>query len=347
MSLTPISDSATFRQWRDVCNVIITTIGTQLSTIPIPNDITRSINNLKDRIGNLTDLNTTSKTSIIIALNEVNNKIGTLSNLTTTVKTNIVSAINSLVAIVGPLSNLNTELKNDIVTATNEVVARISDTTDSFEHNHGRISNEVSKVLTSSSVLNLKLAPYNASTLSAVSKFIDNNTDFGGDEGSLSSDSLSLITALGTKAGRTGKRYGSEFYILNIASGDETSDVITHISKNYHPCISNDSIVLHRIGSYVTWAGWVRLKTLNTGSNNGILIGRTGITTYIDNVAQAGVYLLTTASDWVHVRQTKLLTTEYENFIPAIASNDLDVVQIALPGYFKGLINTGMHKGLI
>ena len=347
MPLTQILDSYTFRQWRDECNAIITAIGSQLSTIPVPDNITSSINNLKDKIGVLTDLNTTSKTSIVLALNEVNSKIGTLSSLNTSIKTNIVASINSLITVIGSLSSLNTESKSDIVTATNEVLDRISDTTDSFEHNFGRMSDDITKVLTASSISNLKLKSYNASTLTATSKFIDNNTDFGGTAGSLNVDSLSLVDALDTKAGRTEKRYGSEFYILDITSGNGTIDAITHNSKTYHPCISNDSIVLHRIGKYVTWTGWVRLKTLNTGSNNGILLGKTGITTHIDGVVQAGVYLLTTASGWVHVRQTKLLTTEYENFIPAIASNDLDVVQIALPGYFKGLINTGMHKGLI
>lgn len=54
------------------------------------------INALTNAIGNLNNLSTIDKTSIVNALNELNNSIGDLNNLTTTDKTSIVNAINEL-----------------------------------------------------------------------------------------------------------------------------------------------------------------------------------------------------------------------------------------------------------
>lgn len=49
-----------------------------------------------NKVGSLSTLNTTDKSSAVAAINEVNNKIGVLSNLNTTNKTDLVSAINEV-----------------------------------------------------------------------------------------------------------------------------------------------------------------------------------------------------------------------------------------------------------
>ena len=55
-------------------------------------------------------------------LTAIENKIGTLSNLNTTAKTNLVAAINELVSNQGALSSLSTTTKTSLVAAINEAV---------------------------------------------------------------------------------------------------------------------------------------------------------------------------------------------------------------------------------
>lgn len=85
--------------------------------------------NVKDgRVGDLTSLTTTSKTSIVSAINEVKTasstnttNIGTLSNLTTDDKDTLVHAINDVDHAVGSPNNLITHSKTNLVSAINEL----------------------------------------------------------------------------------------------------------------------------------------------------------------------------------------------------------------------------------
>lgn len=86
-------------------------------------------------IGDITNLQTTNKSSLVAAVNEVNTNssnnathIGTLSSLTTTEKTNLVGAINEVdneaddnKTNIGTLANLTTIEKSNLVGAINEV----------------------------------------------------------------------------------------------------------------------------------------------------------------------------------------------------------------------------------
>ncbi len=101
------------------------------------------INAIKAFIGDLNDLNTIDKTSVVNAINEVlsdigavDTKIGNLANLTTTDKNSVVDAINELVTTIanavlaidttiGDLSQLVTSDKTSVVAAINEVAAAL------------------------------------------------------------------------------------------------------------------------------------------------------------------------------------------------------------------------------
>lgn len=76
---------------------------------------------VKARVGTLSSLLTTAKTSLVAAINEVVGSIGTLSSLTTTAKTSIVAAINEIVGNIGALTSLTTTAKTSAVAAINEV----------------------------------------------------------------------------------------------------------------------------------------------------------------------------------------------------------------------------------
>lgn len=88
-------------------------------------------NNNETNIGNLSNLETTDKTSIVNAINELKGKtdgIGNLSNLTTEANTNLVSAINEVDAHadsnnqnIGTMTNLETTIKTSLVGAINEL----------------------------------------------------------------------------------------------------------------------------------------------------------------------------------------------------------------------------------
>ena len=91
-------------------------------------------------IGNLTDLTTITKTSLVSAVNEVEGEvttnttsisanttaIGTIANLNTSDKSSLVSATNEVNTKIGNLSNLNTYSKANVVSAINEIEAKTS-----------------------------------------------------------------------------------------------------------------------------------------------------------------------------------------------------------------------------
>ena len=108
---------------------------------------TNNASNAMTSVGNIANLNTTTKADVVSAINEVvgnvtdnsadivvnsNNittnttSIGTLANLSTITKTDLVSATNEVNSKVGNLSNLNTTYKNDVVGSINEVKADIN-----------------------------------------------------------------------------------------------------------------------------------------------------------------------------------------------------------------------------
>lgn len=65
------------------------------------------VENLENITGNLTNLTTINKTSLVDAVNEVNSNIGMLTELETTDKTNIVNALNELVGVTVDGANKN------------------------------------------------------------------------------------------------------------------------------------------------------------------------------------------------------------------------------------------------
>lgn len=80
-------------------------------------------------VGDLSDLNTTAKSSAVAAINEVLGDIGTLSNLETTTKSSIVAAINEIVESYIPIvitannvSSLPVTVNNSAIKADMEII---------------------------------------------------------------------------------------------------------------------------------------------------------------------------------------------------------------------------------
>ena len=95
------------------------------------NELTSRLENgdlIADYVGLLRDLNTQNKTNIVAAINEVNNNVGPLSLLEIDEVTNVVSALNYLNEVVGQLGNIGDGDFDNIIDAINSKVARIGDT---------------------------------------------------------------------------------------------------------------------------------------------------------------------------------------------------------------------------
>ena len=89
---------------------------------------------INDAIGDLDDLTTSDKSSIVSAVNELVTTIGNLADLTTTDTSSIVSAVNELVTTIGDLADLTTSDKSSIVSAINELVSSIGSVTASMAY---------------------------------------------------------------------------------------------------------------------------------------------------------------------------------------------------------------------
>ena len=102
-------------------------------------NINTAISNTNTNIGDLSNLATTDKDSIVEAINELNSAIasantliGTLSSLRTDVKSSLVGAINEVdthtdtnTTAIGTLSSLQTTSKTNLVSAINEVLGKV------------------------------------------------------------------------------------------------------------------------------------------------------------------------------------------------------------------------------
>lgn len=108
-------------------------------------------------IGDLTNLTTTVKSSLVSAINEVDGEtaqIGNLSNLTTTANTDLVSAINEVDAeadtnttAIGTLANLETAVKTNLVGATNEVNSKVGNLSDLITDSKSNTVSAINEVL--------------------------------------------------------------------------------------------------------------------------------------------------------------------------------------------------------
>lgn len=99
------------------------------------------LNQVLDTIGNLQELTTSDKTSIVNAINSLVTVIGDLQELTTSNKTSVVNAINSVLSDlntkigdlntkIGDLQELDTTDKTSVVNAINSVHSNLTDLTD-------------------------------------------------------------------------------------------------------------------------------------------------------------------------------------------------------------------------
>lgn len=337
-------------------NELLLSIGdlTSLATTNQTN-LVLALNEIHGELGDLTSLTTTANTDTVVAINEVDADIGDLTTLTTTATGSAVAAINELDAENGDLSSLNTTEQGSLVGAINEVDLESMEAKQvpypNSEPTGGRnASDNLSTIaVTTFDASSGLMAAYNSATFNAGAQFINDNANYGGGGGTMGADMSTLVAALGTKGGRTNQRYGYEFYMNDITSGANTQNGQVHLTLNYYPIVNNDQRMLAPIGREVTFMCWIKLKTLNTPANNGMVLGdgSANQAIYIDGASVSNPYLLTTAAGWVHYKEVLTLDQEFVEFFPAIYANNLDVVQMALSVVTAAEVGHSMHVGLV
>ena len=346
MAIDQVNTKTKFSEWMDITNEIIVNSGDLLDLTTIAKDsLVNAVNELDSEIGVISTLTTTNKDDLVSAVNELDediNDIGDITTLTTTDKSNTVNAINEHDIEIGDVSTLTTTDKDSLVDAINELDANLIPNPDVYYQNetNGRFATETGIIATTFDSSTL-FTTYNTSTLAEGHKFIDDNNDNGGSSGAMSADAVSLTTFLGTK-GRTELRYGFEFFILNITGGAGVNDGILENGTTYYPLTTSSSIYLNAIGNVLTWSGYIK----NDDAVNDLLIGNADCTTYIDGISQANPYELTLAEGWVHVIQTITLTKEYYNLFPAISGLSTSLAKIALSGLYRAE-NLSVQLGVI
>jgi hypothetical protein len=128
VTTTPIQTASTSSDAGTLTVIVNDIIERLASTVTLSNSN-------EGAIGNLSQLDTSVKTSIVAAINDLVSKfdsgelvstyIGQLSNLNTTVKSNVVAAINEVNNKVGDITALETENTGSLVEAVNEIFATV------------------------------------------------------------------------------------------------------------------------------------------------------------------------------------------------------------------------------
>ena len=183
-------------------------------------------------------------------------------------------------------------------------------------------------------------ATYNGSTFAECGKFIHDNTDNGGSAGSMTASTNALLTAIG----RTGSsaRYGVEFRICEITAGSGTGASTVFGAETLYLCSINGDALIAGPGTMCSILYWLRATEGNIG-----LWATDGGTIYIDGVAQAGNYTLTTAAGWVHVMYVQPIALGYDSGFPRIYSASGRTAQIALPFLARGFAMPSIHTAPI
>ena len=172
---------------------------------------------------------------------------------------------------------------------------------------------------------------YNGATLASAGKYIYNSSTYGGAAGAVNTVIQMFIASMG----RIGSpaRYGIEFYALEITAGGSTaastggSDGVTR----YLLTVCDKAIFCS--SGYATFVGWVYVSS---GS------AHIGEPYYMDGVLQpAGAVLPTDRA--VHIRVVLYAAEGYTSRFPGLYTSTDAVVNIAIPAFFTGLVDTGLH----
>lgn len=180
------------------------------------------------------------------------------------------------------------------------------------------------------------IVTYNGSTITNDgSKFIHNNSTNGGTAGALTSTVVALLSAMG----RTGNnaRYGNEFFVAQLNAGTGTGGSISTPDGTLY-LMTGGSAAFASAENYETFVGWVRVRP----GSNPFYVQKIG-KLYIDHVEVTGATYKFADNTFHHVRAIVQMAAGYDGGFPHFYSTSGTVIDIAVPGFFHGLVDPGLH----
>lgn len=178
-------------------------------------------------------------------------------------------------------------------------------------------------------------APYNGSTIVDGGELIYNNNNNGGTSGTMNADVVALTQAMGTSA----LRYAVEFHIATLTQGTAVNLPLTATNgATTYLSTVNNSQAIYSADAWTTFVGWLRAKT-------GTLTFRYPF--YMNGELKGAGFAITPAMGFVHIRMIQQQSTGYSNAWPGIQATIGAEIQIALPAFFNGLVDPGIHKSPI
>lgn len=184
-------------------------------------------------------------------------------------------------------------------------------------------------------VQSLFFTPANGATVTNDgSKFIYNNTTNGGSAGNLTEPVTSLLTKLGRSGGDA--RYGTEFYVAQITVGAGTANPLATPDGTLYQVLNNLASFMSAKND-MTYVAWMRCRS---GGSPLYFLKRAQL--YIDGMAQPGNAKLPD-NDWHHVRAISGNVRGYDAGFPFLYSGAGTIIDVALVGYFTGLVDVGIH----
>lgn len=176
------------------------------------------------------------------------------------------------------------------------------------------------------------IVPFNGTVVSEAGKFIYDNNNYGGTAGLMVAEVEELLAAMGI----TGyiSRYGVEYYIAQymLGTGRSIAAVGTDNVTRYLLAANNYSTVFG-VNNYSTFVAW--LKATGTRA---ISIAHDA---FVDGIPWEAYRPL--PSGWHHVRYHIHRYRGYDNNLPRILAEVGGGALIALPAFFNGVADPGIH----
>jgi len=177
--------------------------------------------------------------------------------------------------------------------------------------------------------------PYNGGSASLGGKFLTDNGSFGGSREPLNADTLDLIETMGRDDIGWG-RFGVEFYILKLTMGNSpvnyptpgTDEVIRWLAS------TTNMRAIYGQGVYMTFVCWMKAITGSAMFGSASELYYDGVEVPIRTPLPTG---------WHHVRRHSFVHAGYDNGAPQLYLTPGASVLIALPAFFNGYCDVGIH----
>lgn len=182
---------------------------------------------------------------------------------------------------------------------------------------------------------NALFSPYNGGSWSEGGKYIYDNTTSGGTRGAINATVQALMVAMGRGPIGANTRYGVEFYVGKYTAGTGTATPYTSAGGVAHYLTTiNGSRVLFCAASWGTFTSWVRVTSGSITCSYPI---------YVNGEWKPAGTALTASLGWFHWRGVTKSVAGYNNAFPNIYATPGATFEMALPAFFPGAVDMGMH----